>query len=254
MPEPPAAAARKPDATAPAAKPPAASKPTAAAKPATPAEVARPPATAKAVQASKTSAPSKPPPKKVDLDLPVSAARIKKRPVSEPKGPQDGSASTIEEIPFGPLGPDVGLSGADDAVSEARARRKRPPEGQFRPASHEVTSVRKPWGPFLRQTWDELEPWRAEAARLTVAGAKAAAAVIARVPGITLRYLKVIGRFLKAVALAVWRAIAGTGRAIGRFFRAIGRGVRRLVGGVWAGITGTLPLGWDAELGRCSVR
>ncbi len=254
VPEPPAVAPQKPDAKAPAvkppaaskpsaAKPPAASKPPAAAKPAKPpAEAVKPAAASKPAPAAKASAPSKPPPKKVDLDLPGSAAEKKKRPVSGTKGSRDGGASTTEQIPFGPLGPDLGRSDDDDALSEERPRRKPPAERQYRPVLHEVTSVRKPWGPFLRQTWDELGPWRAEASRVTVAAGKASAAGIAKVPGITLRILTVIGRFVRAAARVVWRLIAGAGRAIGRFFRAIGRGVRALVGGVWAGITGTFRL------------
>ncbi len=233
VPEPPAAAKQAPAAKPPAAKPPPESKPATTSKAGT---------ASRAGTASKPPAPSRPAAKKVDLDLPLSGARTLKRSGSGVAAPRDRAASSTEDIPFGPRTSDLGLSPEDTAVSKAPAAKKRPVERRYRPASHEVTSVRKPWGPFLRRTWDELEPWRAEASRVSVLAAQGAAAGIAKVPGITLRILRVIGRIARAIARAVWRLIAGTGRAIGRAFRAVGQVVRALFGGVWAGVTGALRL------------
>lgn len=57
----------------------------------------------------------------------------------------------------------------DEALKQAREAAKEfhhTPQGFVR---HEVTSVRKPWGPTLRKWWDDLAPARAKAAELGIA-------------------------------------------------------------------------------------
>ncbi len=136
----------------------------------------------------------------------------------------------------------------DDAPRDARPAKKQYVDRKYRPIQHEVTSVRKPWGPFLRRVWDDLEPLRAEALRLLGVAALAVAAGLAKVPGITLRILKVVGSFAAAAGRAIWRLVAGVGQAIGRGVRGMLRAVRAGLGVVWAVFSGALRLlgrgGW----------
>jgi DNA-binding SARP family transcriptional activator/tetratricopeptide (TPR) repeat protein len=69
---------------------------------------------------------------------------------------------------------------------------------------HKVTSVRREWGPVLRETWEELEPWRAKLKEWLVAALHALAAVF--VLG-----LQLAGRGLNAVGLKAGASVAAVG-------------------------------------------
>ncbi|UCC49000.1 MAG: hypothetical protein JSV41_02150, partial [Gemmatimonadota bacterium] len=87
----------------------------------------------------------------------------------------------------------------DDAIREASAAAR----DEFRDVPHKVTSVRKAWGPVLRETWEELGPWRAVAAEQAARGLRWMAAALAALPGL-------LWRFLRAAA----RLVPGAGRAL----------------------------------------
>lgn len=70
---------------------------------------------------------------------------------------------------------------------------------------HEVTSVRKPWGPQLRQWWSDLEPVRTAVLQAAVAAVKLLA-------GATVIGLQLAGRGLKALA-GRSRSAVGSARA-----------------------------------------
>jgi DNA-binding SARP family transcriptional activator len=92
----------------------------------------------------------------------------------------------------------------DEALKQAREAAKEyhhTPQGFVR---HEITSVRKPWGPTLRKWWDDLAPVRAKAAELGIATLQAAAAVL--VLG-----LQLAGRGLKLLGLKTGASLTAMG-------------------------------------------
>jgi DNA-binding SARP family transcriptional activator len=92
----------------------------------------------------------------------------------------------------------------DEALRQARdaAREYRDFEqGHIR---HQVTSVRKDWGPILRKWWDDFAPLRAHLAELGIAALQWAAAAL--VLG-----LQLAGRGLKAVGLKTGASLTAMG-------------------------------------------
>ncbi|MGD2217205.1 MAG: bacterial transcriptional activator domain-containing protein, partial [Gemmatimonadales bacterium] len=103
-----------------------------------------------------------------------------------------------------PAPPPRGRRPDDDALKQAREAAKEfhhTPTGFVR---HEITSVRKPWGPALRKWWDDLAPARARAAELGLAALQAAAAAL--VLG-----LQLAGRGLKALGLKTGASLTAMG-------------------------------------------
>jgi DNA-binding SARP family transcriptional activator len=86
----------------------------------------------------------------------------------------------------------------DEALKQARQAAKEFRDIEYGIVRHEVTSVRKQWGPTLQKWWDELAPLRAKAAELGVAALQAAAAALVLGLQLAGRGLRVLG--LKAGA------------------------------------------------------
>lgn len=73
-----------------------------------------------------------------------------------------------------------------------------PADGRGRAVRHEVTSVRKPWGPALKDSWEEIAPVRSQAAEGVSAGARRARDGAASVLGVATAVLGILGRVLMA--------------------------------------------------------
>ncbi len=105
-------------------------------------------------------------------------------------------------------------------------------ERRYERVRHEVTSVRRDWGSVLSETWDELGPWRAQAAEWSRKGL-----------AVSLRYSIIAGRaaarFAVAAARLIWAGLVGAWRVVlafligaVRLLDAAGRGgVRSILAG-----------------------
>ncbi len=92
----------------------------------------------------------------------------------------------------------------DEALKQARAAAKEFQHTEQGFVRHEITSVRKPWGPIIRKWWDDLAPLRAHLAQVGIEVLQWLAAVL--VLG-----LQVAGRGLKALGLKTGASLVAMG-------------------------------------------
>ena len=122
------------------------------------------------------------------------------------KGPVDEAAPPKPKPPPTPQ-PRRRSVEDDESLKQARDAAKEFRDTEYGFVRHQVTSVRKPWGPTLRRWWDELAPVRAKAAELGVAVLQAAAAAL--VLG-----LQLAGRGLRAVGLKTGASLTAMGARV----------------------------------------
>jgi DNA-binding SARP family transcriptional activator len=92
----------------------------------------------------------------------------------------------------------------DEALKDARAAAKEFQHTEQGFVRHQITSVRKPWGPIIRRWWDDLAPLRAHLAQVGIEVLQWLAAVL--VLG-----LQVAGRGLKALGLKTGASLTAMG-------------------------------------------